>query len=160
MSEISKNIEWCIYDMDHNDYSFSINKETLNQIKSWEEFRTTMYYSSSQRKSLEDIQQRMRKNLIIWLLSDEERRKNMTDALVKSYKRESEEVIMNISNRLLENLLEFEWWYPLDEYEYRYNMRWDKMYFYMNDSYNRQWLNNNIDFYNQFFNQRFPKEEK
>lgn len=160
MSEISKNIEWCIYDMDHNDYSFSINKETLNQIKNWEEFRTTMYYSSSQRKSLEDIQQRMRKNLIIWLLSDEERRKNMTDALVKNYKRESEEVIMNISNRLLENLLEFEWWYPLDEYEYRYNMRWDKMYFYMNDSYNRQWLNNNIDFYNQFFNQRFPKEEK
>ena len=117
MSEISKNIEWCIYDMDHNDYSFSINKETLNQIKSWEEFRTTMYYSSSQRKSLEDIQQRMRKNLIIWLLSDEERRKNMTDALVKSYKRESEEVIMNISNRLLENLLEFECWDPLDEYE-------------------------------------------
>lgn len=158
MAENSSNIEWCIYDMDSNDYSFSINKENLNKIKDWEAYKTIMYHSSWSRNSLEDIQERMKKSLILWLLSDEERRKNMTDALVKGYTKESNEITINISKRLLDTLLEFEWWLTLNEYEYRYNMRWDKMYFYVNDSYDKQCLNDNIEFFNNLFDQKFSKK--
>lgn len=156
MAKNSSNIEWCIYDMDNNDYSFSLNKENIRKIKDWEEYKTIMYQNSWSLNSLEDIQYRMKKSLILWLLSDEERRKNMTDALVKNHTKESNEVIINISKSLLDTLLEFEWWLTLNEY--RYNMRWDKMYFYVNDSYYKQCLNDNIEFFNNLFDQKFSKK--
>ena len=154
LEEIRK-LEWCIYDVDHNDYSVSLNKDSLQKVLDWEEIKRTLYVSSH---SIEDIQEWMRKELFIWLLSDEDRKKQMTEAYVTWNQKDSETVRMNISNQLLENLLAFEWGTFSDSYDYRYNMRGDKILFYVLDKWrNRMWLNNNIDLNNQLFDQKFPK---
>lgn len=154
LDEIRK-LEWCIYDVDHNDYSVSLNKDSLQKVLDWEEIKRTLYVSSH---SIEDIQEWMRKELFIWLLSDEDRKKQMTEAYVTWNQKDSETVRMNISNQLLENLLAFEWGTFSDSYDYRYNMRGDKILFYVLDKWrNRMRLNNNIDLNNQLFDQKFPK---
>ena len=154
LEEIRK-LEWCIYDVDHNDYSVSLNKDSLQKVLDWEEIKRTLYVSSH---SIEDIQEWMRKELFIWLLSDEDRKKQMTEAYVTWNQKDSETVRMNISNQLLENLLAFEWGTFSDSYDYRYNMRGDKILFYVLDKWrNRMRLNNNIDLNNQLFDQKFPK---
>ena len=155
LDEIKK-IEGGIYDIDHNDYSVSLNKESLQNILNWKEIKRTLYLSSH---SIDSIQEWMRKELIIWLLSDKERNKEMTEALVKGNQKDSEKVSINISKRLLENLLAFEGNSFSDSYDYRYNMRWDKILFYVTNEWrNRRRLNNNIDLNNQLFEQKFPKE--
>ena len=155
LDEIKK-IEGGIYDIDHNDYSVSLNKESLQNILNWKEIKRTLYLSSH---SIDSIQEWMRKELIIWLLSDKERNKEMTEALVKGNQKDSEKVSINISKRLLENLLAFEGNSFSDSYDYRYNMRWDKILFYVTNEWrNRRRLNNNIDLNNQLFEQKFPKK--
>lgn len=88
MIEDLQNLEWCIFDIDHNDYFFSLDKETINKINDWEERVVVLHHSSSS-DCLNDIQERMRKELVLWLLSNEERRKEMTDAVVKNHWREA-----------------------------------------------------------------------
>ena len=155
LDEMSK-IEWCIFDIDHNDYSLSLNKDSVKKVLSWDEIKRTLYISWH---SLDEIQEWMRKELIIWLLSDDDRKKEMTEACVKWIRKDSEVVRMNISNKLLENLLAFEWGGFSDSYDYRYNMRGDKILFYVLDNWRyRMWLNNNIDLNNQLFEQKFPSK--
>ena len=153
-------IEWWIYDIDHNDYSLSLNKDSLEKVLAWEELKRTLYLSSHN-FSIDDVQEWMRKELIIWLLSDEDRANEMTDALVKWNNKPSEKVSLKIARNLLENLLGFEWGSFSDSYDYRYNMRWDKILFYVLDKWhNRMWLNDSIDFNNQLFDKKFPKWDK
>lgn len=158
MAEDLSNIEWCIYDIDHHDYKFSLNKETLNKIKNWEKAEMVMYHYISHGELIKNIQERMRKTLILWLLSNENRRKEMTNAVVKNHSKDSKEVIINISNELIENLLEFKWSAFWNSYDYRYNIGWDKMMFYKDNSFDKECLQSDINFYNQLFDERFPKK--
>lgn len=158
MTEDLSNLEWCIYDIDHHDYDFSLNRETLNKIKNWEKAEMVMHYYTPHGNSIEDIQESMRKTLILWLLSNKDRIKIMTDAVVKNHFRTSKEVTINISNELIENLLEFKWSAFWNGYEYRYNIGWDKITFYIDDSFDKECLQSNIDFYNQLFDKKFPKK--
>ena len=93
-------IDWWIYDIDHNDYSLSLNKDSLEKVLAWEELKRTLYLSSHN-LSIDDVQEWMRKELIIWLLSDEDRANEMTDALVKWNNKPSEKVSLKIENVIL-----------------------------------------------------------
>ena len=146
-------IEWGIFDAEHNDYSFSLNKNTLRKINDWESIQTILYYNFNW-KSINDFENWMRKKLVICLLSDDERRKNMSDAIVLNYTKESELVTIKISKHLLDNLLDFEWWSFSDDYEYRYNTGWDKMHFYVNDSHSKTMLNDSLKFYEEIFKKK------
>ena len=157
MEENWQNIEWCIYDIRHGDYNFSLNKETLNKIEDWENVEMVLHHYSDN-DSIENIQERMRKTLILGLLSNKDRREKMTNALVMDHTKESKRVTINISKELIQNLLEFKWNCFWIGYEYRYNMRWDKMIFYVKDSFDKQCLRDNIDFCNQLFDKKFPKK--
>lgn len=154
MLEDSINIEWCIYDVDHHDYSFSLNPETLQQIKNWENFETIMYYNSSNRNSIDKIKEYMKKTLTIWLLSNEERQKIMQECKIDRDYENSKDVSIKISERLLENLIWFDW----NHYEHRYDVMWNKMNFFLNNSYYKRELQSNLDFFNQLFDQKFHKE--
>ena len=159
MTEDLSNLEWCIYNIDKHDYSFSLNKETLNKIKNWEKAEMVMHHYTPHGNSIESIQEWMKKNLILWLLSNQDRLKSKTNADIKNHFRDSKEVTINISNELIENLLKFKWTVFWNGYEYRYNKRtWDKMIFYVNDSFEKECLQNDIDFYNQLFDKKFPKK--
>ena len=157
MTEKSKNIEWCIYDLQHGDYNFSLNKDTLARIDNWENAEMVLHHYPYN-DSLENLQERMRKTLILWLLSEEHRREKMTNALIINHKKDSEKVTINISKELIESLSKFKWNCFWSGYEYRYNIRWDKMIFYINDSFDKRCLQDNIDFYNQLFDEKFPEK--
>lgn len=157
MAENLSNIEWCIYDLRHGDYNFSLNKETLNKIENWENVEMVLHHYPDN-DSVENIQERMRKTLILGLLSDKDRREKMTNALVTHHTKESKRVTINISKELIQALSEFKWNHFFSGYEYRYNIGWDKMIFYVEDSFDKECLRDNIDFYNQLFDKRFPKK--
>ena len=159
MTEDLSNIEWCFYNIDKHDYSFSLNKETLNKIKNWENAEMVMYHYTSHSNSIESIQEWMKKTLILWLLSNKDRQERETNADVRNHFRDSKEVTINISNELIENLLKFKWSVFWNGYHCRYNKYTrDKMIFYVNDSFEKECLQNDIDFYNQLFDKKFPKK--
>lgn len=155
MSENSQDIEWWIYDMDHNDYFLSFNKNTIQKIKDWEVSESVIFYTS-QNHSLQDIEEYMRKKLILWLLSDEDRKNKMSNAVVN---KDWKNVFINISKDLLDTLLAFKSNYICHAYEYRYNTHWDKMQFYVDDNYQKTCLNDDINFYSQLFDQKFPQDK-
>ena len=156
MAKKSDNIEWCIYDIEHHDYNFSLNKETLDKISNWENVEMVLHHYP--RGSIEDIQERMRKDLVLWLLSEKDRRYRMTNALVINHARDSKRVTINLAKELIETLSEFKWDSFASGYEYRYNLAWDKMIFYVYDSFDKTCVESNIDFYNKLFDQKFPKK--
>ena len=95
--------------------------------------RTEIYHGSYLLKGKKDIKERMRKELVLWLLSDSEYSEKNKDVVVRPYKTESNRVIMDVSQTLLYNLLHCEWngvWYC-------YNDRWNKITFYAEDSSDR-----------------------
>ncbi len=151
-------IEWWIYDVDHNDYFFSLNKDSLSKVINWESIKTTLYYSFNW-KSIDEVENWIKKDLVMCLLSDEERRKKMSEAIAQNNNKDSTKVTIKISKKLLENLLEFEWSMFWGDFEYRYNVRGDKMHFYMNDSFDRKWLSDNLEFYGEVF-EKNEKENK
>ena len=57
-------IQWAIYDLDHNDYYISLNKETLGNIKEWNIVKSKIVYLSEK-----DIKQIAQKKLLIILLT-------------------------------------------------------------------------------------------
>ena len=136
MKENSEGTEWCIFDLDYSNYLFSLNRDSINKIKNWEKKESTIYHNSYLFKSKEDLQERMKKELILWLLSD-----NNSEIIVEPYEKGSKQVIIRISKNLLENLINSEW----DNYEICYNSRWNKMNFYINDSSEKKELNQKID---------------
>lgn len=132
--------EWCIFNLDHWDYNFLLNKSSINKIKNWEKICSTIYHDSYYLKNKDDIQERMKKELIIWLLSSNEDQANQQEVIVTPYTKESKKVTIKISNNLLENLLKSEW----DIYEYCYNSRGNKMDFFINESPKKDDLNEEI----------------
>ena len=146
--EEKSHIQWCIYDIEHSDYNFALNRKTLNKIENWENVEMVLHHYPPN-DSIENIQERMKKALVLGLLSDKDRVEKMTNALVKNHTKDSKDVTIKISKDLIQTLLEFKWDSFWSGYEYRYNFRWDKMIFYVNDSFDKQCLESNIDFYNQ-----------
>ena len=63
------------------------------------------------------------------------------------------EVSIKISERLLENLIWFDW----NHYEHRYDVMWNKMNFFIRNSHYKRELQSNLDFFNQLFDQKFLK---
>ncbi|MBQ5945792.1 hypothetical protein IJL65_05500 [bacterium] len=57
--------------------------------------------------SIENIQERMKKALVLGLLSDKDRVEKMTNALVKNHTKDSKDVTIKISKDLIQTLLEF-----------------------------------------------------
>ena len=146
-------IEWWIYDVDHNDYSFSLNKDSLNNVINWENIKTTLYYSFNW-KSIDEVENWMKKDLVMCLLSDEECRKKMSEAIAQNNNKESAQITVKISKRLLENLLKFKWSIFWWDFEYRYNAMGDKMHFYVNDSFDKKWLSDDLEFYEKVFEEK------
>lgn len=104
----SENTQWCIFDLDHSNYIFSLDRESLNKIKNWEKLKTTIYHDSYLFKSKKDLKEWMKKELIIWLLSNNEP-EGQPEVIVRPYWKESQNVIIEISNSLIENLMNSEW---------------------------------------------------
>ena len=140
MEQKSENTEWCIFDLDFSNYSFSLNRNSLNKIKNWEKIKSTIYHNSYLFKTKEDLQERMKKELIIWLLWNNDWKEN-SEIKVEPYEKESSKVIIRISNNLLENLINYEW----NSYEYCFNSRGNKMIFYINSSTEKEELKNEIE---------------
>lgn len=140
MEQKSENTEWCIFYLDYSNYSLSLNKNTINKIKNWEEIKSTIYHDSHLFKTKEDIQERMKKELIIWLKNNDSTEK-YNDIIIEPYWNKSEKVIIRISNNLLENLINSEW----ENYEYCLNSRGNKITFYINDNTERKELNNKLE---------------
>lgn len=140
MEQKSENTEWCIFDLDFSNYSFSLNRNSLNKIKNWEKIKSTIYHNSYLFKTKEDLQERMKKELIIWLLWNNDWKEN-SEIKVEPYEKESSKVIIRISNNLLENLINSEW----NSYEYCFNSRGNKMIFYINSSTEKEELKNEIE---------------
>lgn len=115
-------IQWAIYDLDHSDYYISLNKETLENIKEWNIVKSKIVYLSEK-----DIKQMVQKKLLIILLTEEERNDFLRDAVIM---RNSEEVWLKISSRLLDVLIEEN----LEDYEHRYDFAWNKIHFLIKNS--------------------------
>ena len=134
--------QWCIFNLNSCNYEFSLKKETLNKIKEWKSVNTTIYHDSYSFRTKEDIQERMKKQLVLWLLSEEERSEENTEVVVRPHKHKSEKIMIDISENLLDELMQSE----SDKYSYCYSNRWNKMIFYINESENKQALNERIKF--------------
>ena len=141
--------QWCIFDLDHSNYIFSLNRESLNKIKNWEKIKTTIYHDSYLFKSKNDLKEWMKKELIIWLLWNNES-EEQSEVIVKPYWKESQNVIIEISNSLIENLMNCK----LNDYEYCFNSRGNKMNFYVNDSWKKEDLNERLNKLNKKFSNR------
>ena len=139
MNKKQENTEGWIFDLDYSNYKFSLNKNSLKKIKEWEEIKTTIYHNSYLFKTKEDLKDWMKKELIIWLLWNDS--DNQSEILIEEDWQESKEIIIKISESLLENLINTEW----DSYEYCYNTRGNKIDFYINESSKKNELNNEIE---------------
>ena len=157
MSENFEKLEWCEFDMDHRDYFMAINKDTIKWILEWTDAKINLYLKSCN-IWVNEMTESMRKELIISLLSDEDRRKEMSEAVFKDSWKYSDTIRLNISEHLLNNLENFKWTTFWDAYEYRYNVWWDKINFYVHDSYWKHRLKHDIEFLDELFDERFSKK--
>ena len=138
--EKESHIQWAIYWVDSMDYSVSLNEETLNKIKKWNIIKSKIVYLCHRGFSEENIrrmQEETQKNLFISLLSDEERKNNWYETKIIHT---DDKVWLKISDRLLDILIEEK---PKD-FEYRYDIGGNKLYFIIDDK-NKQ----------EFFNEKF-----
>jgi len=155
----NENLEWWMFNVNNRDYFITLNKENLSKVLNWEELKTELYWTRDW-INMRKLDKWVRKELTFCLISDSERRENLTEALPDDNRKESERVKIKISKDLLEKLLDYEWGAFANAYQYRYDTRWNKMHFYVNESFERERLKDDIDFYKKVYNLTYPKNEK
>ena len=124
--------EWVIFEKSNQDYFFLLDEESLKKISNWENIETELFFHS-QNESTNNIKEKTKKELTLSLLTEDERRKEMTNTIIKQ---NINIVNIKISKELIENILNCQ----NDHYEYRYNKTSDKMHFYIKDSLNKEIL--------------------
>ena len=132
MEEIQQRTEWVIFEKSNQDYFFLLDEESLKKISNWENIETELFFHS-QNESTNNIKEKTKKELTLSLLTEDERRKEMTNTIIKQ---NTNNVTIKISKELIENILNCQ----NDHYEYRYNKTSDKMHFYIKDSLNKEIL--------------------
>lgn len=120
--EQEPHIQWAFYCVDNFDYYVSLNQDTLNKIKEWNIIKSKIVFLAN-----EDIKKLVQKKLFITLLTDEERIKNRQETKIIHT---SDSVCLKISNRLLNILTEGN---P-EDYEHRYDARWNKIHFLIDET--------------------------
>lgn len=124
--------EWIIFEKSNQDYFFLLDEESLKKISNWENIETELFFHS-QNESTNNIKEKTKKELTLSLLTEDERRKEMTNTIIN----QSINIVnIKISKELIENILNCQ----NDHYEYRYNKTSDKMHFYIKDSLNKEIL--------------------
>jgi hypothetical protein len=132
MEEIQQRTEWVIFEKSNQDYFFLLDEESLKKISNWENIETELFFHS-QNENTNNIKEKTKKELTLNLLTEDERRKEMTNTIInQSINIEN----IKISKELIENILNCQ----NDHYEYRYNKTSDKMHFYIKDSLNKEIL--------------------
>lgn len=132
MEEIQQRTEWVIFEKSNQDYFFLLDEESLKKISNWENIETELFFHS-QNESTNNIKEKTKKELTLSLLTEDERRKEMTNTIIN----QSINIVnIKISKELIENILNCQ----NDHYEYRYNKTSDKMHFYIKDSLNKEIL--------------------
>ena len=124
--------EWVIFEKSNQDYFFLLDEESLKKISNWENIETELFFHS-QNENTNNIKEKTKKELTLSLLTEDERRKEMTNTIIKQ---NTNNVTIKISKELIENILNCQ----NDHYEYRYNKTSDKMHFYIKDSLNKEIL--------------------
>ena len=132
MEEIQQRTEWVIFEKSNQDYFFLLDEESLKKISNWENIETELFFHS-QNENINNIKEKTKKELTLSLLTEDERRKEMTNTIIN----QSINIVnIKISKELIENILNCQ----NDHYEYRYNKTSDKMHFYIKDSLNKEIL--------------------
>ena len=132
MEEIQQRTEWVIFEKSNQDYFFLLDEESLKKISNWENIETELFFHS-QNESTNNIKEKTKKELTLSLLTEDERRKEMTNTIIN----QSINIVnIKISKELIEKILNCQ----NDHYEYRYNKTSDKMHFYIKDSLNKEIL--------------------
>ena len=132
MEETQQRTEWVIFEKSNQDYFFLLDEESLKKISNWENIETELFFHS-QNESTNNIKEKTKKELTLNLLTEDERRKEMTNTIINQ---NINIVTIKISKELIENILNCQ----NDHYEYRYNRTSDKMHFYIKDSLNKEIL--------------------
>jgi hypothetical protein len=132
MDEKQQRTEWVIFEKSNQDYFFLLDEESLKKISNWENIETELFFHS-QNENTNNIKEKTKKELTLSLLTEDERRKEMTNTIIKQ---NTSNVTIKISKELIENILNCQ----NDHYEYRYNRTSDKMHFYIKDSLNKEIL--------------------
>ena len=132
MEETQQRTEWVIFEKSNQDYFFLLDEESLKKISNWENIETELFFHS-QNESTNNIKEKTKKELTLSLLTEDERRKEMTNTIIKQ---NINIVNIKISKELIENILNCQ----NDHYEYRYNKTSDKMHFYIKESLNKDIL--------------------
>ena len=124
--------EWVIFEKSNQDYFFLLDEESLKKISNWENIESELFFHS-QNENTNNIKEKTKKELTLSLLTEDERRKEMTNTIIN----QSINIVnIKISKELIENILNCQ----NDHYEYRYNKTSDKMHFYIKDSLNKEIL--------------------
>jgi hypothetical protein len=124
--------EWVIFEKSNQDYFFLLDEESLKKISNWENIETKLFFHS-QNENTNNIKEKTKKELTLSLLTEDERRKEMTNTIIN----QSINIVnIKISKELIKNILNCQ----NDHYEYRYNKTSDKMHFYIKDSLNKEIL--------------------
>ena len=132
MEEIQQRTEWVIFEKSNQDYFFLLDEASLKKISNWENIETELFFHS-QNENTNNIKEKTKKELTLSLLTEDERRKEMTNTIIN----QSINIVnIKISKELIENILNCQ----NDHYEYRYNKTSDKMHFYIKDSLNKEIL--------------------
>jgi len=124
--ETEEIIEWWTYNSRSGDYHLAIEKTTLQNIKEWEEVRNLVLEVLD---PIWEIKQWTRYELILWLLSKEDKNK-LGERVVDKRDIDKRQVTIKIADDVLDILLGRE---KDDWYEQRYWPMWSKMIFYVND---------------------------
>ena len=132
MEEIQQRTEWVIFEKSNQDYFFLLDEGSLKKISNWENIETELFFHS-QNENTNNIKEKTKKELTLSLLTEDERRKEMTNTIINQ---NTSNVTIKISKELIENILKCQ----NDHYEYRYNKTSDKMHFYIKDSLNKEIL--------------------
>lgn len=154
-----KNLEWWMFEVDHRDFFIALNQESLLKILNWEELKSELYWRWNW-INIRELDKRVKKELTFCLLSDTERTENLTEALPIWNRKDSEKVTIKISEDLLDKISKYKWGYWYEAYEYRYDTMWNKMHFYINDSFWKEQLKDNIDFTKKVYNLTYPKNKE
>lgn len=153
-----ENLEWWIFNAKNSDFFITINKENLSKVLNWEELKIELYRSWEQ-LDFRELEKWVRKELTLCLIPDNERNKKLEEALPIDNEKESEKVRIEISKGLINELLNYEWKISAD-YGQRYGIWWNKMHFYVTESFERDWLKDQIDFYKKVYDITYPKDKQ
>ena len=126
IEETEEIIKWWTYNSRYGDYHLAIEKTTLQKIKEWEEVKNLVLEVLD---PVWEIKQWTRYELILWLLSKEDKNK-LGERVVDKRDIDKRQVTIKIADDVLDILLGRE---KDDWYEQRYWPMWSKMIFYVND---------------------------